>query len=536
MTLITSIKNKILIFAILATIIPSTGLGLLFFWKNEQMVADNVTHQLRTLALDASRELEFWLEERTAEVRTLSTSNTVINGLSAQSPPSLPRYLQLVQEKLNSLLQLSIYNANGKLIASSGPSPAPILLPNPWPQSALTHGVIIKAPHRNQTHDATTLTLAVPVLSMENEILGALVAVIDLNTVLPSLKYSAQLSPGAILLLDLDGNPLLATHRGKDTSFVPIARQVLQRLRADNSMPITFEGHLQKTVLGLAIVPNKLPLMVLVERDRDEIYEAWLVSRNLFLGLMTLLTLIVSAFAWRLGRSIVTPLERLTTAADHIATGDLTIRLPVARRDELGHLTEVFNQMTEKLQRSHKEFESASLTLKKQNKLLETLSVTDSLTGLYNRKKLDDILDDQLERFKRNQRPFAVLMLDIDHFKALNDTYGHLAGDQVLESIARTFNRSIRNIDFAARYGGEEFAIVLPETGLSAARDMAERILTQVRGAAYQFNDQSIAVTLSIGVTISRNDDKTPEAVLSRADKMLYKAKSAGRNQVTCSD
>ena len=509
------------------------------------MVADNVTHQLHTLAVDANRELEYWLAERIEEVRTLSTSNTVINGLSQQSSSSLnnrsqasralPHYLRLVQDKLNPLLQLAVLNSSGKIVASSGISPAPIILPNPWPQNAATDGTIIETPHWNQNHHTTTLTLAVPVLSFDNEILGALVAVVDLDTVLPSLKYATKLSPGNVLLLDLAGNPLLGTHT-QETELTPIARQALQRLRTEEGKPLTFEGHLQNTVLGLALIPQTLPVIVVVERDRADIYEAWSIFRNLFLTLMGGLTLLVAIVAWRMGRSIVTPLERLTGAADRIAAGDLTIQLPVARRDELGHLTRVFNQMTGNLQRSHDEFEAASQTLQKQNKLLETLSITDSLSGLYNRKKLDDILADQIARFKRNQRSFAILMLDIDRFKKLNDTYGHLAGDQVLTSVARTLSSSIRNIDFAARYGGEEFVIVLPETPLSAARDMAQRIRIQVRSAIYQFNDQSIAVTLSIGVANSRSSDESADAVLARADRMLYEAKRSGRDRVHCTD
>jgi len=540
---INSIKKKILLFAILATLIPSTGLGLLSFWQNEAMIANSVTNQMRSLAVDSSRELERWFEVRVDELRTLSVSDAIINGLSQQTSPKadsadqnlqvLPRYLRLVQEKLSPLLQLIVLDASGQAVANSGTTPPSLTLPAPWPQTAATNGIIIDAPRWNETYDTTTLTLAVPVLSLGNEIIGALVAIVDLGTVLPSLIYTTTLSSGNVVLLDLAGKPLLGTNN-LNATYMPLETEVLQRLRAQEGEPITFEGHYQQTVLGLVVSPQSLPIIVVVEKARADIYQAWVAFRNLFLTLMTLLTLLVALVAWRMGRSIVAPLERLTGAADHIAAGDLTIQLPVARRDELGRLTEVFNQMTDNLRRSRDEFEAASLTLQQQNKLLETLSITDSLTGLYNRKKLDDILADQLARFKRNQRSFAVLLLDIDHFKRLNDTYGHLAGDQVLESVARTFSSSIRNIDFAARYGGEEFVIVLPETALSAAREMAERIREQVRSASYQFNDQSIAVTLSIGVANSRSEDETAEAVLARADRMLYEAKHAGRNRVRC--
>ncbi len=534
-----------MIFAILATLIPSAGLGLLSYWQNEAMVANNVAQQLQTLAADANRELEHWLEARIIEVRTLSTSNAVIKGL-APPPPSpstnatknmqlLPHYLRLVKDKLSPLLQLAVLTPSGKIVASSSDAPPPVILPSAGPQTTKADGVMIDTPHWSQHYRTVTLTLAVPVLSLDDEILGTLVAVVDLNTLLPSLKYATKISPGDILLLDLAGQPLLGTH-SDDAPFEPVARQVLQQLREEAGKPITFEGHLQKSVLGLAVMPKTLPVLVVVERDRADIYQAWAAFRNLFLSLMGGLTLLVGLIAWQMGRSIVTPLEHLTGAADHIAAGNLSVQLPVAQRDELGHLTQVFNQMTDNLRQSRDEFEAASQTLQKQNKLLEKLSITDSLTGLYNRKKLDDILADQLARFKRNQRPFALLMLDIDHFKKLNDTYGHLAGDQVLASVARTFSNSIRNIDFVARYGGEEFVIVLPETALSAAHDMAERILTQVRSASYQFNDQSIAVTLSIGVAMSRSSDESADTLLARTDRMLYEAKRAGRDRVICTD
>ncbi len=541
--MLNTIKSKILIFAILATLIPSVGLGLLSFWQNETVIADNVSHQLRTLAGDVSRELEYWLKERIEGVRALSSSDAVINGLSNQSrrrsgnavgsPQVLPHYLRLVAEKLDPLLELTVVDASGQVAASSDDTTAAISLPDAWPQNAATEGVIIVPPHWNETHAAATLTLAVPVLSLDNEILGALVAVVNLGTVQPRLMDVANVSQGDVVLLDLSGRPLLGTHSGVST-LSAIDTQMLKHLRAHEGVPMTFEGHLRRTMLGLVELPRTLPVIVVAERARADIYQAWTVFRNMFLTLMAGLTLLVGLVAWRMGRSIVTPLECLTGAADRVAAGDLSIQLPVMQRDELGHLTQVFNQMTDKLRHSHEEFEAASLALQKQNQLLETLSVTDSLTGLYNRKKLDDILTDQFARFKRNKRSFAVLLLDIDHFKTLNDSYGHLAGDQVLTSVAKTLSQSIRSVDYAARYGGEEFVIVLPETMIPAALEMAERIRTQVQSDTYHFNNQHMAVTLSVGVAGSCDDDDTAYTAIARADEMLYEAKRAGRNQVRC--
>jgi diguanylate cyclase (GGDEF)-like protein len=162
------------------------------------------------------------------------------------------------------------------------------------------------------------------------------------------------------------------------------------------------------------------------------------------------------------------------------------------------------------------------------------LAVTDSLTGLYNRKKLDDILADQFARFRRNHRPFAILMLDLDNFKSINDNYGHAAGDEVLANVAAILKQSVRNIDYVVRYGGEEFVVVLVETALDAALDIAERIRSVVEIPRVGASNKLISITVSLGVTHSRDGDDGPEEALARADHALYEAKRAGRNQVQC--
>jgi diguanylate cyclase (GGDEF)-like protein len=540
---VNGIKQKLLIFALLATLVPSAGLGLLSFWQNEAMTAENVTHQLRTLVDDAGRELQYWLKERSDGVRALADSNAVINGLLEESAASagrategvqrLPQYLRLVQGRLEPYLELTVVDATGRVVASSADMPAPVRLPEAWPQDAGTKAVIIDPPRLNEYHGRATLTLAVPVQVQGENPLGALVAVVDLGTLLPRLEYVSKAFPGELLLLDTEGRPLLYS-RGPAAELSRIDKQTLQQLRAEAGHTMSYVGHTQQTVLGLVKRSNDVPLIIVAERDRAGVYQAWVRFRNLFLALVGGLTLVVGMIGWMMGRSIVTPLQRLSKAAGRIAAGDLAVQLPVARRDEIGHLTRVFNQMADKLHHSHEEIKSASLVLRQQNRQLEKLSITDSLTGLYNRNKLNEILAEQLKRFKRSQRPFAVLLLDIDHFKALNDTHGHLAGDQVLASVARTIAESIRSVDYAARYGGEEFLVVLPETTTSTARELAERICLRVRETPCQYQDQSLTVTLSIGVAGIRGSDDTADGIIARADHMLYEAKGAGRNRVCC--
>ena len=537
-----SIKSKILIFAILATLIPSAGLGLLSYRQNQTILADNVTHQLRTLASDTRRELEFWLNTQIDGLRALSTSDAVFNGLVRQRPSTgtdaqeakvLSHYLRLVAEKLEPLLALTVTDANGQVIASSTDQRGSITLPDAWQQGDTTETVIIDPPHWDKTLGRATLGLAVPVLSVDDRHLGSLIARVDLSHVQSRLEDAARASPGEVTLLAADGSALLTT-QGAVIGLAALDGATLQRLYQQQDQPIHFTGHAGVEVLGLALASEALHGWVVAERERQAIDQAWVVFRNLFLAFLVGLTLLVGLVGWAMGRSIVTPLQRLTRAADSIAAGDLSVQLPVERRDEIGQLTRVFNQMTGELRHSQQEVEAASLALQEQNQLLETLAVTDSLTGLYNRNKLNEILAEQFARYQRHQRPFAVLLLDIDHFKALNDTYGHLAGDQVLKNVAQTLSHSIRSVDYAARYGGEEFVIVLPETSIDTARDLAQRICSQIQSDRHRFEDQTLAVTLSIGVAAIRDNDKTVDAVVARADDMLYQAKRAGRNRVHC--
>jgi diguanylate cyclase (GGDEF)-like protein len=125
-----------------------------------------------------------------------------------------------------------------------------------------------------------------------------------------------------------------------------------------------------------------------------------------------------------------------------------------------------------------------------------------------------------------------MLMLDLDNFKAINDSYGHVAGDEVLTDVAAILTQSVRNIDYVARYGGEEFVVVLVETALDEALDIAERIRSVVEGPPFGASNKVFSVTVSLGVTHSREGDHGPEEALARADRALYEAKRAGRNQV----
>jgi diguanylate cyclase (GGDEF)-like protein len=164
---------------------------------------------------------------------------------------------------------------------------------------------------------------------------------------------------------------------------------------------------------------------------------------------------------------------------------------------------------------------------------IHRLAIVDGLTQTHNRRHLTEFLDAEVARAVRHGRPLSVLMFDIDKFKAINDTHGHLCGDHVLRELAARVRPEVRKGDVFARYGGEEFALVLVETPVGRAAEAAERLRAQVEAHPFAFQERPVRVTVSVGVAgLPADPAATPEALLAAADRRLYQAKEAGRNRV----
>lgn len=163
---------------------------------------------------------------------------------------------------------------------------------------------------------------------------------------------------------------------------------------------------------------------------------------------------------------------------------------------------------------------------------LQRLASTDYLTGIYNRREFNKLAEKELHRCKRNGLNATLLLLDLDHFKAINDTYGHAGGDSVLVGFTDRIKVELRSYDIFARIGGEEFAILLPEVSEDNAVDIAQRCLKKISEVPFYFEGEDIQVSVSIGMSESSNKLKSLDQVLNSADKRLYQAKQSGRNQL----
>jgi len=169
----------------------------------------------------------------------------------------------------------------------------------------------------------------------------------------------------------------------------------------------------------------------------------------------------------------------------------------------------------------------------KEKDIYQEMAITDSLTGIYNRRYFDELLVREESRAKRYPQKFSLLMIDIDDFKKINDTFGHPSGDNILKVMGQILLRRIRNTDFVARYGGEEFSIIAPHTDKKNASVFASRIMDFIAKEEFAVNDSTKAkVTISIGVANFSDDAQSKEELIKKADNALYQAKELGKNRV----
>jgi diguanylate cyclase (GGDEF)-like protein len=190
------------------------------------------------------------------------------------------------------------------------------------------------------------------------------------------------------------------------------------------------------------------------------------------------------------------------------------------------------------LRRARRQLEEKQRLLEEKQKQLEEQSITDALTGLRNRRFFDERLAEEFRRAQRYADPVSLMMIDLDHFKKVNDLHGHPAGDLVLREAAALIRGSIRELDICARYGGEEFAVILPKTHMSGALTVAERVWRELGQKVYRTGSDGhhvdVKVTASLGIAFYPSKDITgPDLLLKYADAALYNAKRSGRNTIS---
>lgn len=359
----------------------------------------------------------------------------------------------------------------------------------------------------------------------------------------------------SVAVLDLNGrvvahtNPTLYGQRFNDDFF---KRALASEVPLEKYLERSGTAYLQ---LSMPIVAGRrwgtMTMEVSMEHAQAQIAER---RTEVWVGAL-LVTLLTALLLYLLmSRLVLQPLTLLSETAKRVAGGQLDARVPRRNgKDQIAVLTQVFNEMTSELQDytsqleakvalRTQELEDVNLALERTNadlgdavEKLGLLARTDGLTGLLNRRGFTESLDVEVRRTERHERPFSLLMIDVDYFKKFNDAFGHPAGDRLLISLGEILSENLRAMDVVARYGGEEFAVILGETSTEYATQVAEKLRQAVRTQVFrEAGDGKPAgrVTISIGVATYPQDASSPSGLISQADQALYLAKEAGRDLV----
>lgn len=534
-TRLESIRSRILALAVLGTLLPAgITLGVAYL-QNRRALETKINADLVSSSTQAARVASVWLKEQVYVLRVFAGSEEVMGNLGRYATqglmsPRLREYLRSLHDRYPDFEQIMVLNARGQVLATSAQQVGKVNLPDEWQKTLRQRGRLVSNAYWDEKSGMRKAIIAVPVVRADGQLMGAFAADANLAPVSALLRgFAPDSSRGGAYLVSDNGVIVTSAYdimeRGLETTLLRETHRDL--LDADSAATnfATFDG---RDVIGTLKPVADAPWAVLAEVTTDTAFEQMRNFRAFALSLVVLLLLIVGVIAHRLGVLIVRPLEKLAQSASQVGLGGFDVQLPTDGAGEVGALARVFNDMVTQLGISRQELADANDRLSNKNEELERLSVTDGLTGLVNHRALMQRLGEEGERALRSDRPFVVIMADVDHFKQYNDTFGHPQGDVVLKKVASVLKECTRTVDCVARYGGEEFAAILPDTDMSGGMEVAERMRSRVETTEFPGR----RVTLSIGVAVFPTDAPTAKDVIAAADSALYVAKRGGRNQV----
>lgn len=360
------------------------------------------------------------------------------------------------------------------------------------------------------------VVVAVPVTDERGRRIGVLSGSMNLrtNNNLSRLISGVNLGQGGyVVVVDRRGRVLYhpdSSFLMKDLSDNPAVREVLS---GREHIAEGVDEHGQKVLVAFSPVRNAGWGVIARIPEAQFLMPLWRFNvQTLVVSLLTLLGAV--GLGLLIAKRLVRPLHDLVSALRAVSRGDFNVQVPVRSRDEWGVLAAAFNRMVAELSSYHRE--------------LEARATRDPLTGVYNRGYFEERLALEMRWAHLAGTPLSLLMIDIDNFKAYNDTFGHPAGDEVLVVCASLFSEAVRDADLVARYGGEEFAVILPNADCAVAEEVAERVRRAVE--AYPFLHRQ--VTISVGAACYPQHGEDAASLVASADAALYQAKGTGKNRV----
>jgi len=364
---------------------------------------------------------------------------------------------------------------------------------------------------------------------------AARVSLAALDSILANVKLG---SGGDMYVLDSQGR-FVTQPRLAAESMIDSDRRIQVPTRQEG--PITVErrtSYRDHAVFHSKVHLEELGMWLVYEEDYGLAMAPVLEAQRRIWVSVLVVGVIFILLTLRIAQNILRPIKGLALGARRINDGLVGVKIPQGSSDEIGLLIETFNEMAMKitlsqaeLQYKNKKLNSQNDELQEKTEQLEKLSVTDGLTGLFNHRHFWNLMNTEMTRVGLSNGNLALVLVDLDDFKRVNDKFGHSVGDVLLKTIANALSDTVRDTDIVARYGGEEFAIMLPDTDESGVQNVAEKLRVAVQAIRFSVPDTDIVlkVTVSIGVSVFRGNRRE---FFNAADRALYQSKAAGKNCV----
>jgi diguanylate cyclase (GGDEF)-like protein len=520
-------------------------MGWLFYTMTYRAMAEKTQQRFMDSAGKVERELNLWFAGRQHDLQVFANSFILIDNLTKyqdmeNGKPSSQKsdqvlspvkkisgYLDLVRQQFAEYKRLAVFDMEGREVAASDAETEdiPFELPSHWKEKIEKGKAVIGDVTFSKDQTIPLAVIGIPLISDQSRNkLGVLAVQVSLRDILPFLRTMLSgraTGPRSVHLVQKDGSPILAVSIPEGQKVTALSASQKMELFMHPFVLKDFNNN-NKWIVGFAMAFRDLPWGLVITESYDYVYSDVIRMRDQIILTAILFALIIGLGASIVAKQILQPLKALTGGVMRVAEGDLDISLDIIRNDELGIVSSMFNEMVVHLKQNKEE--------------LERLAVTDVLTRLANRKQIMTVLNNHIEEYRRYGHDFSVLMVDIDHFKMVNDTHGHLVGDSVLVQVAQVFKKLLRTLDVAGRYGGEEFLIILGQTETQKAVLTAERIRLAVESYPFVYQDVELHLTISIGIAGITSSQDTDNSLIGRADDALYKAKAAGRNKVVLND
>jgi diguanylate cyclase (GGDEF)-like protein len=533
-----STRNK-LILLVVASALPALALTLYSTLEERDAAKANARADLVRLTRLATREQEQIIE---GVRQTMVASSQVLTALQADAAACNRYFARLLAQNRGRYHSMGLFNLDGYLFCNAVPwTPGTYSGDRDYFQLAKSSGQFsIGSYQMGRVTGLQGVNFGYPIRNAEDKVTGIAFIGFDLAS-FNRVATSTPLPPEGILTVVDRNATVIARHPAEDR--VQVGRK-LENPRVLKPLFSTKSGVFETTRLadGVdrlyvhdAVAENPdgtVPIRILVSLPLSVIFADAnrALTRNL-VGIVVATLLLVLGAWYGTELFVLRSIRSLLDAARRVRSGDLGARTRLLQgNDELSQVGQAFDEMAETLQRRDVELRKAVQELKEQ-------ALTDPLTGLYNRRYLRDVLARELLRAKRRNGSLAAVMVDVDHFKRINDSLGHEAGDMVLKELSALLRRCVRGSDTVCRYGGEEFALLLPDATLEGAQHKAEEIRAAVKALDLRFHGKRIGVlSASFGVALFPNHAADAEPLLGRADEALYHAKGAGRDRVLLSD